>query len=298
MRSIIWHETSYQDKEYKSPIEGTNILEFEIIRTKGEFYQFSDSTAHIHKYIKIRTSSLNLIIGDTGVGKTTFATHLASLNSEKNYKQLYISLEMECGEIFRKCFVFNEVYGSRKKKNLTIIEERCCLDLIIESIRNHKNSDDELKIVYIDHLHLINVITDIKNMIPMDKIANDLLELSRELKIAIIGICQLTRESTKMFSAPQLHDIKNSSNLENNASIILSIHNPYLNTLRAARARSIDDLPFEKRMKVSGKENLFVLSVLKNRHERLIDPIEYIKVEVINEEKNTIEQQALFLFNE
>lgn len=297
-RSIIWEETSYQDKEYQSPLQGSNILDYEIIRTKNEFYEFSYTTEHINKYIKLRTSTLNLLIGDTGVGKTTFATHLATLNSEKPYKQLFISLEMDCGEVFRKCHVFNEVYGTKKKKNITIIEERCGLDFILEAIKKYKEKDDEIKVVYIDHLHLINVTSDLKNLIPMDKIANDLLELARELKIAIIGICQLTRESTRMYSMPQLHDIKNSSNLENNASIILGIHNPYLNALRAARATSFNELPPEKRIKLKGKENCFVLANLKNRHDRLIDPIEYIKIEILNEEKNLVEQMALFLLEE
>lgn len=294
-RSIIWRESSYQDRDYKSQLEDSNILEFEILRRQNE-----ETTRQIaiNKYVKIRTCSLNLIIGDTGVGKTTFATHLAALNAEKDYKQLYISLEMDCGELFRKCFVFNEVYGRIPRKNITIIEERCSLEHIIEAIKTHKEKDKDLKIVYIDHLHLINVITDVKNLIPMDKIANDLLELARDLKIAIIGICQLTRESTKMFSAPQLHDIKNSSNLENNASVILGIHNPYLNTLRASRAICIEELTIEKRNKIRGKENCYILSVLKNRHDKIIESIEYMKIEVINEEKNIIEQMALFLLND
>ena len=294
-RSIIWRESSYQDREYKSDIEDSTILDFEILRRQDEEIK---RDILINKYIKIRTCSLNLIIGDTGVGKTTFATHLASLNSEKQYNQLYISLEMDCGELFRKCFVFNEVYGRIPKKNLTIIEERFDLDHIIETIREHKEKDPDLKIVYIDHLHLINIVTELKNLIPMDKIANDLLELCRELRIAIIGICQLTRESTKMYSAPQLHDIKNSSNLENNASVILGIHNPYLNTLRAARAICFEELSIDKRNKIRGKENCYILSVLKNRHDRIIEATEYLKVEVINEEKNIVEQMAFFILDQ
>lgn len=299
-RSIIWHETSHRRNDDKMEDVDRQILDFDFYSSIDTLKECSSTGQRVklnddfHRKLKARTSTFNLIIGDTGTGKSTFAMHLMALNNMKPYKQIIISLEMHCGHLFSMATQFFESYeklNNNEKPNIEIIQSSQNIHMIKELIFKRKKEYPDIKVVYIDHIHLIKTSRPDETN-PMNIVANELMQLAQILDICIIGLAQLNREASKQYSPPQTHDIRDSSSLENNASFILGLFNPGRALLCKERVSSMSELSKDKMAKYVSLAGILNVALLKNRHGNHASPVTLLRQ--INE-VNGVKSTALWL---
>lgn len=84
-----------------------------------------------------------------------------------------------------------------------------------------------LGIVFIDYMQLLRDGTAQENRNQeLSLISASLKSLARELDIPIVVLSQLSRTSAKSGSAPQVHDLRDSGSLEQDADVVLLLHRP------------------------------------------------------------------------
>lgn len=186
----------------------------------------------------------------TGVGKTAFSLNLALNAAKKGVSVAYFSLEMSSLDLFKRLASkesqvdYNALvtgYGLNKQNRLKLNE--ACNTLsnlkiyvddsgnikILElaaKIRNLINKDPDLKLVFVDHIGLVQ--TDLKNKDNRQQevqiISTTLKQLALELKIVIVGVCQLNRRADE--AEPQISHLRESGSIEQDADVILLLHEP------------------------------------------------------------------------
>ncbi|MGL4897380.1 MAG: replicative DNA helicase [Cetobacterium sp.] len=192
----------------------------------------------------------NLIVfaGRSGMGKTALIVDIADSIAIKNIPVMIFSLEMNDDELTERLLanktgikfhkIQNTKYCTDKEKALLInylqnIEKLPIfindqpiinIDEIALEIRRCviKNG---IKAVILDHLQIIQ--TDNKNQRhrELDTLTSRLKALSKELKIPIILLSQLSREVEKRKdNRPILSDLRESGGIEQNADLVIGIY--------------------------------------------------------------------------
>lgn len=95
----------------------------------------------------------------------------------------------------------------------------------IKSMKQHHDID----IVYIDYLDFIKSTNNNQNLaVHIGSITKELKTTSKELNIPIVLLVQLNRESSKSLkpTAPKLHDLRNSGEIEQDADMVLFVYRP------------------------------------------------------------------------
>jgi replicative DNA helicase len=190
-----------------------------------------------------------------GVGKTALALNLAyNAASRGNRPVGYFSLEMPATTLFKR-LVSNEShvrfdslltgYGlSRNNARLKIIQ--ACENLskmhfyvddtsgiqlldLVAKVRTLYNREPDLGLVVVDYIGLVN--TNLKNKadrhLEVQLVSQTLKKLALELKIPIIGVAQLNRKvEDRPGGEPQLSDLRESGSIEQDADIVMLLHEP------------------------------------------------------------------------
>jgi len=111
-------------------------------------------------------------------------------------------------------------------KNIFIHAGSHTSDDIIRKSTEHKHNDG-IQLIIVDYLQKITGTR--KNQSPYELVSansNDMKFMSANLKIPNISLAQLTRESSKVGGRPKLSDLKQSGDIEQDASIVVFLHRP------------------------------------------------------------------------
>lgn len=192
-----------------------------------------------------------IIIGARpNIGKTSYAIQFFAIAIEKNYNPIFFSLENSQRKIMSKLLAnltgIEEflIWQKRLKKEEREIIDAKLIELydknyyIVDqagiSLNQLKRKIKEAqykyksKIIIIDYLQLIKVNNISKNKPrheQLEEISNELKNLQRELKICLIALCQVNRENSKENREPKLSDLKGSGSMEQDADIVILLHN-------------------------------------------------------------------------
>lgn len=190
-----------------------------------------------------------------GVGKTALALNLAYNAAMRNVPVAYFSLEMPAKMLFKRLAAaesnvqFNSLitgFGlNRNNARLRLIEAckrlataRFYVDdtsginlLDLEAkIKTLYNKEPDLGLVVVDYMGLVTTNMKGKNdsrQLEMQMISQTLKKLALELHISIIGVAQLNRKvEDRPGGEPQLSDLRESGSLEQDADIVLLLHEP------------------------------------------------------------------------
>ncbi|ANS03400.1 replicative DNA helicase [uncultured Mediterranean phage uvDeep-CGR2-KM19-C269] len=196
---------------------------------------------------------LIVVGGRTGMGKTMFCLNLNCHAVSKGYKSLFASVEMDRRELTYRMFANLgdlESYKINTPKFLTKDEYSNLVDNVkpmldsnnaildkggvsLEDIKRearklHRTSG--LDIIFVDYIQKLKVKNpDYKRATTVEKIGyitGELKSLSQELKLPIIAAAQLNRDSAKEGAKPQLHDLKGSGDIEQDANKVILLHRP------------------------------------------------------------------------
>ena len=253
----------------------------------------------------LHKSDLIIIAGRPSMGKTAFATNIASnicmdkLNLKKNNNVLFFSLEMSSEQLATRLLSemskipsekirtgniskmdFEKLLkNSEKIKNLSLfIDDSPALTLsAIRSRSRRLKRKDGLDLIIIDYLQLIN--SESRNLNDnrvkeISEITRGLKAIAKEFNIPVIALSQLSRKvEDREEKRPQLADLRESGSIEQDADLVVFLYREeyYL-------ARTEPPEGTEKHITWTDKmekiHNIAEVIVAKNRH----GPISRVKL--------------------
>ena len=267
---------------------GINEVISEILdKAEGNWVNTSVNTGYdmINKFTHGGFMPSNYIIigARPSIGKSALAVSLIRNMLQKDYKVAFFSLEMPSKEIIMRLLAtqsridlskfFTGHLSNREIDDITLAAESIYQHefyLIDES--NMKLSDlvsrsrllkreKDLDIIFIDYIGIIEAGLPLST--PRHEeiayISKALKQLARELKIPVVVLCQLSRDSEEL--EPQLNNLRESGSIEQDADLVFLLH----------RRRSITDLSPEDEAKLittpeGAKIQSSKLIVAKNRN--------------------------------
>ena len=189
-----------------------------------------------------------IIIGARpGVGKTTFLMNLMANQAKKGVVVGYLSMEgtIEDAQLAYACLDANvenlkwkhahydadehiRIRHSIEHAPLLYIDDGSGLKIsqVVSRIRRMVTSLG-VEIVYIDYLGLIRGDQKYPNrQEEMQQVSAGLREIAKKLKIPVVCVCQLNRESEKSNRIPTKSDLRETGQIEQDAMSILLLHRP------------------------------------------------------------------------
>ena len=197
-----------------------------------------------NKICGLHNQELTIIGARPAVGKTTFALQIATTIAERGKNVTIINLEMSDVQIIQKILATKTRVNSYKMRMGTIEDEewekiemvsteisKLPINLItnvttlqgIETVARKLKNRDKLDLLVIDYIQLIKNKGKFNNREQeVADITRKLKLLSLDLKIPIIGICQLNRNATRQ--EPSLADLRESGAIEQDADNVLFLY--------------------------------------------------------------------------
>lgn len=197
-----------------------------------------------NKICGLHNQELTIIGARPGVGKTTFALQIATKIAEKGKNVTIISLEMSDIQIIQKILATKTKVNSYKMRMGTLEDKdwskiaeasteisKLPINLIttattiqrIETISRKLKNQNKLDLLVIDYIQLIKNKNKFSNREQeVADITRTLKLLSLELKIPIIGLCQLSRNATRQ--EPTLADLRESGAIEQDADNVIFLY--------------------------------------------------------------------------
>jgi replicative DNA helicase len=195
--------------------------------------------------VKIRPGQLGIIAGRPGEGKTALATQIAT-GLAVDGEVMFVSLEMGPDEVTQriisqvceidlrmfddpdpKATMGREAY-SKARACQSGINLSFCEGSTVQEIRAvalARKAYGKLRAIVVDYLQLMTVRSSQGNRTQdVAEISRGLKLLARELQIPVIALSQFSREAAK--GPPQLHHLRESGSIEQDADWILFVYTP------------------------------------------------------------------------
>lgn len=192
--------------------------------------------------------NLVILAARPSVGKTAFMLQMARAAAEQNIPALVMSLEMTNTDLVQRMAsatgyvttrdmvsgnidwtAFEKATGKFSDAPLWFTDKVFRLDEIVSKVTTaHKQG--RCDIVFIDYLGLITYSDKASSLYQqVTDCTKRLKRLAKELEIPVALLCQLNRDMSREGRAPELHDLRDSGSIEQDADIVLML------------ARNIDD---------------------------------------------------------
>jgi replicative DNA helicase len=207
------------------------------------FHDMDKLTAGLHP------EELTIIAARPGVGKTAFALNLISNMAAKGIKSVFISREMSQiqltkrlianitpidGNKLRICKLLTDedwakigdAAGEIGDWDLIINDELATVQEIRTYCRELKNKG-KLDMLVVDYLQLCRSSGKHESRRQeIEEISRQFKEMSMEFEVPVIVLSQLSRDNAKNGRVPELHDLRESGSIEQDADNVIFLHVP------------------------------------------------------------------------
>ena len=203
-------------------------------------------------YVTIRKKNQVIIAGNPSTGKSSLAMQIA-LHAMKTSHVLFISLEMSEEELFERvvqgmtgCSAkvianpqnTNENNRERiREASSRVREHHHMLHLLSpgmvtpQDVMAHARAIQlrfgSIGLVVVDYLQLMHC--PLKNMSSVERVtwlSRHMKAVARQLDVPVMLLSQLSRDNTKGNREPELHDLRDSGAIEQDADIVIFTHRP------------------------------------------------------------------------
>ena len=230
----------------------------EVIREIEEHHANPDSALGLltgfsnvdHILHGLQRSDLMILAARPGVGKTAFAlniaTNIAQRDPDKNI--LIFTLEMANGQLVRRmlCSITGIENDSISRSNLEMSEfvklnkARQALwksniyidqtamqtpgDILAKSRRFMIENNCNIDLIIIDYMQLMSCPGKESRQQEVAEISRSMKLLAKELNVPVIVLSQLSRNAEMKSEKPQLHDLRDSGSIEQDADIVTFLY--------------------------------------------------------------------------
>lgn len=234
--------------------------------------------------------SLNILAARPSVGKTAFAINLAYNAAKLSNKTVaFFSLEMSAADIAKRLLssissvnsnnlrngdlsdydwmAIQEAEDQLKRINLYIDDTSGIkLGEIKTKVTKLKARDPNLGLVVIDYLGLITLNNPkADNRQNIDEISRSLKGLARDLNVAILCLCQLSRANEKEKRRPIMSDLRDSGSIEQDADTVMFLYREnYQKTNQEDNKNNDQNSPFNE--SPFGRMEIIEVNLIKNRN--------------------------------
>lgn len=227
-------------------------------------------------YNKIILENIDVMVvgGRPAMGKTAWLVSCAKqIAFDLNKKVCVFSLEMSNAQIMRRMIAtitgidsnkiklgqcnndeLAKIYGVKNSdgwKNITFVDGSQKVSDITRKITELKNTTG-LDVYMIDYLQKIIPVKTETRYTEVTRISNDVKRLTMSIEIPCIAMAQLSRDSAKTGKRPSLPDLKESGEIEQDASVVAFLH----------RAEYYGEMQDDQGMSTEGKGEFLIA---KNR---------------------------------
>ena len=193
-----------------------------------------------------------------GIGKTALSLNLAyNATTKANCPVAYFSLEMPANMLFKRLVSAdadvefdNLITGFNLNQNKRLKLQQSCermaqkriyvddtsgiklLDLVAKC-RKLKAQEPDLGLIVVDYIGLVTTSQKTKSesrQLEVQMISQTLKKLALDLKVPVIGVAQLNRNVENRGGEPQLSDLRESGSIEQDADIVMMLHEKKLST--------------------------------------------------------------------
>ena len=244
---------------------------------------------------------LIILAARPGVGKTALSLNLAFNAAKQGHPVAYFSLEMPAKTLFKRLVSADSgvqfdslLSGYGINQNIRLKLQQSCEALshtkifiddtsgiqlgdLTAKCRKLKKENPDLGLIVVDYIGLVNTNLKVKNesrQLEVQMISQTLKKLALELKVPVLGVAQLNRNVESRGGEPQLSDLRESGSLEQDADIVLMLHENKLGEPSADGKKSIfekqDALINQKQQEIATKDGgpdtkIVNLLIVKNR---------------------------------
>jgi replicative DNA helicase len=244
--------TILTDSTEKVNISNTQIIESVLDRhekaKKGVPLGIDLGWEGLRKQILLEPDDVMIVGGRPAMGKTAWAMSLIrNLVFNEGKKVVFFSLEMASDRIMRRLLSLltgvdsNKIkYGQCSTDELnkirTIQADKCwdnffifdgshtAQDILTEV--NNVTSDKEIDLIVIDYLQKITPEKTDNRYQEVTRISNQIKRMVMSKRIPCVALAQLSRDAGKTGKRPSLPDLKESGEIEQDASIVSFLHRP------------------------------------------------------------------------
>jgi replicative DNA helicase len=198
----------------------------------------------------LRPGDLAVIAANTGCGKTALAVNLAVHFCVRGHAGAIFSLEMDAEQITdriisarsgldsqilrrgdaalldsdKRAAVSRAIAGAAELPVFISDRNRSTVPAMFAELRR-QIARHQLEFVIVDYIQLVEGVGRFdKRADEVASITRGLKRMAGELKLPIIALSQFNRESAKDGREPQLHDLRESGSIEQDASLVLMVH--------------------------------------------------------------------------
>lgn len=186
-----------------------------------------------------------------GVGKTALSLNLAFNAAIRNVPVAYFSLEMPGNMLFKRLVSADSnvqfdslITGYGISQNVRLKLQQSCEALantkifiddtsgiqlgdLVTKCRKLKKSEPDLGLIVVDYIGLVS--TNVKSkaesrQLEIQTISQTLKKMALELQVPVLAVAQLNRNVESRGGEPQLSDLRESGSLEQDADIVLMLH--------------------------------------------------------------------------
>jgi replicative DNA helicase len=217
-------------------------------RKKGEIFGIDLGFINLKNKVEIEDVDLMIIGARPAMGKTAFAVQVAiNVGIKQNKKVAFFSLEMSAQQMIRRIIgnlanvdtlkIKNGECNADELQRIYMVQEMPELDniKIFEGSHNIRQIGIEINEMQLNGGCDLFIIDYLQKVIPtsgknryeqVTQVSNGAKYLTQNLKIPGLALAQLNRESAKTGKLPTLPHLKESGEIEQDASIVGFLHRP------------------------------------------------------------------------
>lgn len=200
-----------------------------------------------NKTILLEPVDLMVIGARPAMGKTAFGVSMVANLIKSGKRVVFFALEMSSKQMMRRLISnlavfdsnrikFGELQNHEWNKISNVMNESFMENIIfidgsqsINDISNHLNQihrETPIDLFVVDYLQKIQPKNNRSRYESVSDISNGLKLICQNMKIPCVALAQLSRDSTKTGKRPSLPDLRESGEIEQDASIVAFLHRP------------------------------------------------------------------------
>lgn len=224
-----------------------NIIENHYKAKDGQVVGLDLTYSQLRRVILLEPCDVMLIGARPAMGKTAYAVNTAVRLALAGKRVLYFSLEMSKEQILRRVLANITGIDSNKIKyglcndneidaiykaqalealnNLIVVEGSKSINEISTLVSKYKGAEG-LDVFIVDYIQKIQAKTNRGRYEAVTEISNGVKLITMGAGVPCIALAQLSRDSSKLGKRPSLPDLKESGELEQDASVVAFLHRP------------------------------------------------------------------------
>lgn len=189
---------------------------------------------------------LYVIAGRTGTGKSSLALNFAEKSAKIGNATAFFSLEMNAGDLVLRSIsseasmninnpqswidrawqFIAEACGKVKEQEIYIDDTPGISLSALRAKSNQLQRDKDIKLIIVDYLQLMEGENKESRQLEVTSISRGLKHIAKSLSLPVIALSQFNRRADEADRRPRLSDLRESGAIEQDADVVIFIHNP------------------------------------------------------------------------